>query len=186
MTNLFAVSVLLSVGVHHQATLYIDQQRYAEAAVLCRTTLQSVEAGTLEAGLLLRDLARAYRGEGQYNRAIAAQRQQIEIVRTQLGEEDANIAVEVDRLGEMIFEQGRYSEAARIFAQALLVAENSLDPRDPHLALILNDMAAAEHRNGHDREARKLFHRSLEINDSAVTRLNLQQLEPLTSTAAKP
>src|SRR5580692_11188161 len=133
MTNLIAVSILLSLSAHHQAVLDFDRQQYAEAAVLCRQTLESVEPGTLEAALMQRDLARAYRGEGQYNRAVAAQRQQLEILRTRLGEEDGNVAVELDRLGEMYFEQGRFTEAGRMFKEALRIAEKALDPDNPHL-----------------------------------------------------
>jgi tetratricopeptide (TPR) repeat protein len=177
MTNLLAVSMILSLGAHHQATLYFDHNQYAEAATLCRQTLQNVQPGTLEAALMLRDLARAYRGEGQFNRAVAAQRQQIEILRTRLGEEDGNVAIELDRLGEMYFEQKRFTEAGKMFGQALRIAETALDPHNPHFATILNDLGAAYHRNGRDGDAVKLFRRSLEIRDSAVTRENLAALE---------
>jgi len=177
MTNLLAVSILLSLGAHSQATLYFDHNQFAEAAILCRQTLPNVEPGSLEAALLLRDLARAYRGEGQFHRAVAAQRQQIDILRTLLGEEDGNIAIELDRLGEMYFEQGRFTEAGKMFGQALRIAETALDPHSPHFATILNDLGAAQHRNGRDSEAVKLFRRSLEIRESAITRQNLAVIE---------
>ncbi len=153
MTSLLSLALIVSsLGsperTHWIAVERFEQGRYAEAAKLCRDALPRIErtygADSLETGLILRDLARAYRGEGYLVKAEAIQLRLLTLVRNRLGEEDANIALVLDGLGEIQFEQGRITEARRAFAQALRIGEKTLDAGSPHLATIVNDLAAAD------------------------------------------
>ena len=185
MTSLFSLALIVSTLSSPEPTHWIAVQRfekgqYAEAAKLCRDALQRFERtygpDSLEAGLMLRDLASAYRGEGFLVKAEATQQKLLALVRSRLGEEDANVALALDGLGEIYFDQGRTTEARKMFQQALHIGEKTLDPRSPHLATILNDLAAAHQRDRHYREAETLFRKALAIRDSAVTRANLRAL----------
>lgn len=174
MMNLIAFSLIVSI--QQKAVQYLDHAQYREAATLCRETLARVEPDSLEAALMLDDLTRAYRGEGYLLRAQATQQQVLKILRSRLGEEDANVAVALDGLGEIYFEQRRFTEARNAFRQALHIAEKTLDPSSIHLATILNDLGAAYYFEGRTSEAEKLLQRSLAIRDSLAARANLKEL----------
>jgi tetratricopeptide (TPR) repeat protein len=148
MTALFSLAMIVSspLFTHQVAVDRLDTGHYGDAARLCRDTLPRVEAAygadSLEAGLILRDLARAYRLSGYLRRAEVLQRRLLALVRARLGEEDANVALALDGLGEILFEQGRLTEARRAFEQALRIGEKRLDPASPHLQRIALDLRA--------------------------------------------
>lgn len=181
MFNFLALSLIVSMGapesIHRQAIQYFENGQYEQAATLCTDALSHQDPTSLEAALTLRDLSRAYRGEGLLAKAVAARRQELEIVKARLGEEDANVALALDGIGEIYFEQGRVTAARKSFEDALRIGQKALDPESPHLATMFNDLGAAYCRDGWTAEAAKLFRRALAIRDSEVTRANLEQAE---------
>jgi tetratricopeptide (TPR) repeat protein len=148
MTPLLSLVVIVSspLFTHEIAVDRLETGRYADAARLCRDALPRFESAygpdSLEAGLILRDLARAFRLSGYSRRAEVLQRRLLALVRARLGEEDANVALALDGLGEILFEQGRFTEARRTFEQALRIGQQQLDPRSPHLQRITLDVQA--------------------------------------------
>jgi len=181
MTNFLALSLIVSMGapgsIHRQAIQYFENGQYSNAASLCREALSRQEPGSLETALLLRDLSRAYRGEGLLNKALAARRQEVEILKIRLGEDDANIALALDGIGEIYFEQRRFTAARKSFEDALRIGEKSLEANSPHLAIIFNDLGAVYYRDGRAAEAAKLLRRALAIREDGVARANLAQVE---------
>src|ERR1700751_5282331 len=123
MTNLLALSLILSTvapeAIHQRAIQYFENGQYPAAAILCREALKQQNPSSLGAALLLRDLSRAYRGEGLLEKAAAARRQELEIVKMRLGEKDANVALALDGIGEIYFEQGRFTAARKSFEEAV-------------------------------------------------------------------
>lgn len=191
MTSLLALALIVSTAspeaTHRQTIELLNQGQYPQAAVLSQTALHQYEtrygASSLEAALMLRDLAKAWRGAGYLVKAEAAERREIEILRERVGEDDANLALAIDMLGEILFDQGHFTEAGRAFKQALHIAEKMLDPWNPHLATILNDLGAVYYRDGRPAEAARLLHRALAIREAsdqphvAITRANLAAIE---------
>jgi len=178
MTNLLAVSLLVSFSAaHQQAAQYLQNGRYMEAATLCRDAITHYDPTSLEAAMLLRDLGMAYRGEGSLKKAEAARRQELEILKTRLGEENANVAAATDGLGEIYYEQGRFTMARKAFQEALRIGEKSLDARSPQLATILNDLGAVYQHDGRFADASRMLRRSLAIRESEITRANLERVD---------
>jgi len=145
MTPLFVALVLLAnpIAVHDRAIEFSAQRDFAHAALICRAALRFQDPSSLGAALLLRDLSHAWRGEGYLEKALAARQQELAILQLRLGEHDANIALALDGIGEIYFEQHRFTAARKSFEAALRVAEESLDPDSPHLSVIRNDLIAA-------------------------------------------
>jgi tetratricopeptide (TPR) repeat protein len=193
--TLITFSLLISMAapeeVHRQAVLYMEHGQYAEAAALCREALPQFPAGSLEAGLMLRDLANAYYAEGFLKKAEATQLRLLKLVQVKLGEEDGNAALAWNRLGEIYFAQGRITNARGAFEEALRIGESALDKNSPHLATILHDLGVTrlvEKRYG---LAQELLERALAIRDSAdpahaaLTRANLTVLVQASRAASE-
>ncbi|HLX42988.1 MAG TPA: tetratricopeptide repeat protein [Bryobacteraceae bacterium] len=181
MTGFFTLALIAFLtspeSAHRHATELLSQGQFHRAAQLARAAVQQYELrfgkSSLETALLLRDLAKAYRGERALMKAESVERREIEILRTRLGEDDANMALAQDVLAEILIDQGRFTEAARL----LRLAESKLDPQNPHLAAILNDLGVICYHDRQFKEAALLFHRALEIHETSVTRSNLATIE---------
>ena len=190
MTSFFIIALIASLNspesAHRQTTELLSQGQFHQAARLARAAIRQYEprygASSLETALLLRDLAKAYRGEGALVKAEFVERREIEILRSQLGEDDANMALAQDALAEILMDQGRFTEASR----TLRLAQGKLDPQNPHLATILNDLGVVCHHDGRYKEAARLFHRALEIRESPVTRANLDMIEQTIAARQPP
>ena len=164
-------------AVHRLATQLFDQGQLHQAAMLTQSAVQLYERrfgpSSLETGLLLRDLAKAYRAEGSLPRAESVERREIEILRVRLGEDDANMALALDELAEILIAQGRFTEAGRTLRRAA----GKLDSRNPHLATILNDLGAVCYHDRRSKEAARMFQQSLEIRETGAARANLEVIE---------
>jgi len=170
-------------ATHLQVIQLLNQARYHEATVLSQTALHRYETrfgpSSLEAALMLHDLAKAHRATGQLTKAESAARREIEILRTRLGEDDPSVALALDTLAEILFDQSRLTEATRTLREALRIVETQLDPYNPHLATILNDLGAVYYRDGRPAEAATLLHRALTIRElsdpshAPITRANI-------------
>ena len=177
----FALSLIFAaagpVAIHGYAVDEMNRSHFAQAAVLCRRALARQDPASLEAALLLRDLSRAERGEGYLEKALDARRRELAILKTRLGEQDANIALALDGVGEIYFEQHRFTAARHSFESALRIAEKTLAPESPHLAAILNDLGAAYYQDHRYSQAARLIRRSLAIRETKSARANLAQTE---------
>lgn len=181
MASFIALALIVSAAspaaVHRQATQLFDQGQFHQAELFIQTAVEEYEirfgASSLETGLMLRDLAKAYRSEGALRKAEAVERREIEILRTRLGEDDANMGLALDALAEILIDQGRFTEAGR----TLRIAAGKLDSRNPHLATLLNDLGVVCYHDGRSKEAARMFHRSLEIREGAAARANLEVVE---------
>ena len=117
---------------------------------------------------------------------------EIEILRARLGEDDANLALALDTLGEIQAERSHLSEAARTLKQSLSIGEKTLDPCNPHLATILNDLAAVYFRDARPIEAARFLHRALAIRErtdpahAPITRANLSAMAASKLTGSAP
>ncbi|HVP46040.1 MAG TPA: tetratricopeptide repeat protein [Bryobacteraceae bacterium] len=117
--NWLALALMVSLGtpaaVHREALTYLNAGRYGDAENLSRQAVAGFGAvyGTdnLEVALVLKDLAEAYRREGDLAQAEKASRRSLEIIEKKLGTEDANAALGRDQLGEIYFEAHRYQDA---------------------------------------------------------------------------
>ena len=156
MTSLFLALIFLTnaIAIHNRAIEYSSQRDYSHVVFLCKAALRYQDPSSLQAALLLRDLSHAWRAEGYLEKALAARQQELAILQLRLGEHDANIALALDGIGEIYFEQHRFTLARKAFKAALRVGEDSLDPHSPHLTVIRNDLAAA-YRSDHLTLARK-------------------------------
>jgi tetratricopeptide (TPR) repeat protein len=181
MTSFLTLALIAALGspesAHRQTTELLSQGQFHQATQLARAAVLQYElqfgTSSLETALLLRDLAKSYRGEGALAKAESTERREIEILRSRLGEDDANMALAEDALAEILIDQGRFTEAAR----TLRIAERKLDAENPRLATILNDLGVVCHHDGRYKEAARLFHRALEIRENPVTRANLATIE---------
>jgi tetratricopeptide (TPR) repeat protein len=189
MTSFLALALIGSVAspaaVHRHAKQLLDQGQFHQAALLTQAAVREYEirfgASSLETALMLRDLAKASRAEGALRKAESVEGREIEILRTRLGEDDANMALALDALAEILIDQGRFTEAGR----TLRIAAGKLDAQNPHLATILNDLGVVCHHDGRSKEAERLFHRSLEIRETAAARANLDVVEQSVAARAR-
>jgi tetratricopeptide (TPR) repeat protein len=181
MSSFFTLALIAFLSspesAHRQATKLLTQGQFHQAAQLARAAVLQYElrfgASSLETALLLRDLAKAYRGERALMKAESIERREIEILRTRLGEDDANMALAQDALAEILMDQGRFTEAGHM----LRIAATKLDSQNPHPATILNDLGVVCHHDGRYKEAARLFRRALDIRENSVTRANLDVIE---------
>jgi tetratricopeptide (TPR) repeat protein len=141
---------------------------------------------SLEAALVLKSLTLASRGEGYLRKADKTAQRTVTILQQILGAEDANVALALDQLGEIQFDQHRYTAARRHLRLALTTADRTLGPHHPHVATILNDLAAVYHFERHYAEAENFYARALAIREKtlppdhpciAVIRQNLAELD---------
>jgi tetratricopeptide (TPR) repeat protein len=164
-------------AIHAQAVDLLARGQFHDATLLTEGTLRQYNPTSLESALLLRDLAKSYRGSGYLKKAESTERREIDIIKTHLGEDDANMALALDILAEILMDQGRFTDAARTLKQALRIADTKLVPDNPHLATILNDLGVVNYHTGHTKAAAILFHRALAIREMPAARANLEAIE---------
>ena len=89
----------------------------------------------------------------------------IELRRAALGEQHEGVAVALNRLANVYYQQKDDGEAGALFEQALAIREAVLPPDAPELRLSVNNLANTYRNQGRFAEAEPLYRRSLQMRE---------------------
>jgi tetratricopeptide (TPR) repeat protein len=149
----------------HQAELYMEQRRYADAEPILRQILQSGN-GTMQI-LTLDDLAVISLWKHKYSEAEQLFRKAIGQIETELGPEDPMLTGSLFPLALMIASQRRASEAVDLADRAWQIVQTALPKVGAaDMASSLSAMGVVYLRAGRLSQAQSFAQRALEIAEN--------------------
>jgi tetratricopeptide (TPR) repeat protein len=74
----------------------------------------------------------------------------LEISEKALGPDNPDVAIALNNLAELYYNQGRYEEAEPLYKRALKILEDTLGPDHPEVALTLESLKALYKNLGKD------------------------------------
>jgi tetratricopeptide (TPR) repeat protein len=113
-------------------------------------------------------LGSVYESQGRYSEAEPLFLQDLEITRSQLGNDHSDTATSLNNLAVLYRLQGRYSEAEPLYLQALKIRRSQLGNDHPSTADSLNNLAGLYESQGRYSEAEPLYLQALEITRSQL------------------
>ena len=131
---------------------------------------------------LLDVVGRAYHKLGLYDRAVPLMEESLALRRQTLGGENAEVAGNLHRLGQLRLDQARYAEAVKLFRQALLMRQKLSGEVDRDWARTATYLGLALFRQG-DHAAEPLFRRAVAVHRGLQPASPLDLSDSLTGLA---
>lgn len=117
---------------------------------------------------LLETVGRVQLGLGRFDEAESAYAAALELRRALSGPDSAEVAADLQKLGELDFERARYPSARAHAERALALRRRLLGEQDPAVADSLDLLALAERQGDDLAAAERLHQRALEIRRAAL------------------
>jgi tetratricopeptide (TPR) repeat protein len=105
---------------------------------------------------------------GQYAKAETLYLQALEIDKKSLGAEHPDVAIGLNNLAQVYYQQGQYAKAAPLYLQALEINKKALGPEHRDVATNLNNLALLYKVQGQYARAEPLYLQALEIDKKVV------------------
>jgi len=148
------------------ASVYLDQQRMAEAETAFRAVLEGADGPLAVAaynGLAIVAISRE-----SFAEAEGYARQALYYARLALPPNHPATAAAWNNLAQTLRFQGRYLEAEKDYREALAIFEDALGPSSPEFAKGLSNLAAFYHERGREAGAEDLYMRAAAIFERAL------------------
>ncbi|MGI0483423.1 CHAT domain-containing tetratricopeptide repeat protein, partial [Geminocystis sp. CENA526] len=101
--------------------------------------------------------------KGDYHNAIIRLETVIEIVKGELGENNVDIAILNNNLGELYFTVGDYKKAELLYQKALNIIKNTEEKESLNTAIFTNNLGKIYHSQGNYPQAESLYQEALTI-----------------------
>ncbi len=144
------------VSVWSQCLRYLDQVQ------ACNTLIKQYTLPLLEAADLLNRTGSYLKMQASYTLAEPLFERALAIREQQVGSEHPDVAVALNGLAVLYFEQEKHAEAEPLFKRALAIWEE-LGQKHPNVAVALNGLASLYFMQGKYKEAESLFKRAQRI-----------------------
>jgi tetratricopeptide (TPR) repeat protein/predicted Ser/Thr protein kinase len=125
-------------------------------------------AGSLREAAVLGVLAGVSTTRGDYDDALKKFRRALEIKQAILGAEHPAVAVTINSIGVVLFNQGSSDDALEHFRRSLSIEQATLGPEHPYVAYSLNNLAAALQQLGRYDEALEYHRLALALREGAL------------------
>ncbi len=150
----------LATWLNYLGSLYVKEERYAEALLVCERAL-AIDEEVLgkahpEVATDVSNLAVLYQATGRLTEAEQAYQRARAIQQKTLGPNDLELVETTGQLAGLLHQQGRSQEAETLYRQALASAKAVLGPRDPEVIELTQAYAALLKETGRADEARLL------------------------------
>lgn len=146
------------------ANLHFDLKQHDQALAATRQALalQRRELGDNHEDVLtsLNNLATLTQRAGDIDSALALHAEVL-FLRRALGPDEPSIAVTLNNIGFILFNEDRVAEAERHFQEALKLRRRVLPPEHPDVALSMSNLASLYRHQGRYEEAEPLYRESL-------------------------
>jgi nucleoside phosphorylase/tetratricopeptide (TPR) repeat protein len=152
------------VAVWSQCLRYLDQVQ------ACNTLIEQYTLPLLEAADLLNRTGLYLKIQASYTMAEPLFKRALTIWEQQVGSEHPDVAVALNGLAILYFEQGKHAEAEPLFKRALAIWEQQFGSEHPDVAVALNGLASLYSMQGKYKEAELLFKRAQRIMKSIPVR----------------
>ncbi|GHO90358.1 tetratricopeptide repeat protein [Reticulibacter mediterranei] len=172
-----ALHTLFPVDPKGEVTTWPLCLRYLEQVQACNNLIQQHSLQIPEAAELLNRAGVYLREHASYSLAEQLFRQALAIAQS-FGPEHLLVAVSLNNLGLLYWEQGQYEQAEPSLQQALHIWEKILGPHHPEIALPLNNLGLLYSKQGQYEQAESLLQRALHIRE-----LTLSLEHPLVATS---
>lgn len=111
--------------------------------------------------------------QGDYQKAIILLEKIIEIVKSELGENNLYTAILFNNLGELYFAIGNYQQAESLYQKALNIIETTEEKDSLNTAIFKNNLGKIYHSQGHYQKAESLYQEALTITKKVSGEKNL-------------
>jgi len=173
--RLWAERVVLAVNTvfprepKDEVAVWPQCQRYLEQVLACNTLIEEHQLLLPEAaevlertGIYLCERALYTLAEPLYQRALRIREQQV-------GETHPQVAIALNGLAQLYYEQGKYAEAESLRQRALRILEQQAGEMHPHqMVIALNGLAFVYAEQGKYAQAELLYQRALRIWEQQV------------------
>ena len=173
--RLWAERVVLAVNAvfprdpKDEVAVWPQCQRYLEQVLACNTLIEEHQLLLPEAaevlertGIYLCERALYTLAEPLYQRALRIREQQV-------GETHPQVAIALNGLAQLYYEQGKYAEAESLRQRALRILEQQAGEMHPHqMVIALNGLAFVYAEQGKYAQAELLYQRALRIWEQQV------------------
>lgn len=155
--------LLVATALNNLATIYKQQERYAEAEQLYQRAIRIRGSNYRDFTSSLSNLAEIHKQQKKYEQAEELFQQALDIREQEFGPDDIETALATYHLAKFCYDQGKYKKAERLYRQALGICEQALGPE--HLTVArplrgLADLYAAQEKYA---EAELYYRRTLAI-----------------------
>ncbi|MEM9454537.1 MAG: tetratricopeptide repeat protein, partial [Myxococcota bacterium] len=106
--------------------------------------------------------------QGEYEEAKRYYNRALEVWEKALGADHSKVAMILNSLGMVNFEQGEYEEAKGYYKRALGIGKRALGAGHPNLVTSLNNLGMVSFGQGEYEEAEGYYERALEIGEKAL------------------
>ncbi|MEM9460262.1 MAG: tetratricopeptide repeat protein [Myxococcota bacterium] len=153
----------------------VRQERPERALQWSTTALalaRSRQAEPLDEARVLKDIGTVLGQQGQYEDALAHQRQGLVIQQAQLGEDHPDVASTLNSIGGVLRTRGQLSEALVHHERALAIDKAALGPGHPYVAIVLGNIGHVFAAQGRREDALARHRQALEIQRAALDPLH--------------
>ena len=123
---------------------------------------------TLVEAEIRRVISRAYRGLGEFEKALRHIRRARELLEAELGADDPSTLTAADDVGAVLWYLGRYEPAEEIFVDTLARRHNVLGPGHPDTRASIHNLALLYDSSGRHAEAEPLHLENLKAQRAAL------------------
>jgi len=157
-----AVQAVNTAFPHIEYSKWEQCQRLLPHALACEGHIERWSLTFSEEARLLTEAGDYLRQRGQYGEALPLLERALAI-REQLGPNHPDVAITLNTLAVLYYDQGQYTEAEPLYKRALMIKEQALGPDHPDVAYILNNLAITLTDIGKYAASESLLQRALTI-----------------------
>ena len=128
------------------------------------------EPDHLETAVSLTNLALAYQGVGEYDKALPLYNRALKIREKALGPEHLDTIAGLNNLATLYLDMGAFGKSLPLYERILKIREKNPGPDHPDTAVSLNNLALAYQGLGDYDKALPLYERSLKIKKQSRSR----------------
>src|SRR6266567_3242893 len=172
--RLWAERVVLAVNAvfprdpKDEVAVWPQCQRYLEQVLACNTLIEEHQLLLPEAAEVLERTGIYLCERALYNLAEPLYQRALRIREQQVGEMHPQVAIALNGLAQLYYEQGKYAEAELLYQQALRIREQQLGLEHLRVAYSLNNLAFVYAKQGKYVEAELLYQRALRIREQQL------------------
>src|SRR5581483_702696 len=151
-----------------EATTWSRCRRYLPQVLSCSVLIQDYELTFLEAASLLSRAVAYFHVYALNEQGEPLAKRALSIREELLGADHPDVAISLNYLGLLYYEQGKYMQAEPLFQRALRIQEQAFGPHHPNVTTSLKNLAFLYHAQSKYDQAESLCQRAVQIREQAL------------------
>ena len=145
----------------------VIRERIVVPETICRLLVEQ-ESEKDDIATLYHNIARVYKDQGNYEKALEYYRKAQVIKEKMLGKEHPSTATTYNNMASVYQDQGNYEKALEYYRKAQVIEEKVLGKEHPSTATTYNNMASLFHAQGNYKKALEYYEKAHVINEKVL------------------